>query len=66
MGQQLASVGIDVNFAPVLDVIGQPGPYIGSRSYGSDPDVVARHGAAFVGGLERAGVFPVVKHFPGL
>ena len=65
MGKQLASVGIDVNFAPVVDVVGQPGAYIGSRSYGSDPDVVAGHGAAFVRGLEQAGVFPVVKHFPG-
>ncbi len=65
MGVQLRSVGIDVDFAPVLDVIGQPGAYIGSRSFGSDPEVVASRGAAFVRGLQRAGVFAVVKHFPG-
>jgi beta-N-acetylhexosaminidase len=65
LGKQLASVGIDVDFAPVLDVLGPPDAFIGSRSYGHDPDVVATHGVAFVRGLQQAGVFPVVKHFPG-
>lgn len=65
LGSQLASIGIDLDFAPVLDVLGPPGAFIGSRSYGRDPEVVADHGAAFVRGLAHAGIFAVAKHFPG-
>jgi beta-N-acetylhexosaminidase len=62
----LASVGIDVVFAPVLDVQpdGSPGP-IGDRSFGSDPMVVEAYAAAYVAGWESAGIMPVLKHFPG-
>ena len=58
LGAQLASVGIDVDFAPVLDVLGPPDAFIGSRSYGHDPDVVAKHGAAFVRGMMQAASSP--------
>jgi beta-N-acetylhexosaminidase len=66
IGRQLGAVGIDVDFAPVLDVNNNPlNPIIGVRSYGEDPDLVARHGIAAVAGFREAGILPVVKHFPG-
>jgi beta-N-acetylhexosaminidase len=50
----------------VVDVNSNPdNPVIGVRSFGSDPDLVARHGTAFVAGLQSAGVGACVKHFPG-
>jgi beta-N-acetylhexosaminidase len=66
LGKQLASVRIDVDMAPVLDVLDRSDAYIGDRSYGRDPDEVASHGAAFIRGIEQAGIFPIAKHFPGL
>ncbi|MBD8868551.1 beta-N-acetylhexosaminidase [Nocardioides sp. MJB4] len=65
-GGELAGLGFDVVFAPVADVTSGPGdPTIGSRSPGSDPDLVSRHALAAARGLAAAGVVPVVKHFPG-
>lgn len=65
-GAELASIGINVNFAPSADVIGSPAnTVIGSRSFGSDPDDVARQVAAAVRGLQSAGVAATLKHFPG-
>ena len=60
------ALGIDIVLAPVVDVnplVGK-GP-IGSRSFGSDPAIVARYAAAYVDGWESAGILPVLKHFPG-
>ena len=65
-GQRMREIGLTMNLAPVLDLDDTPGPAIGSRSFSSDPDVAARFGAAFAQGMLDAGVFPVVKHFPGL
>ena len=66
IGEQLAAVGIDVDFAPVLDVNNNPAnPIIGARSFGEEPERVSRHGIAALEGLRAAGVLPVVKHFPG-
>lgn len=63
-GARLA--GIDLDLAPVVDVNSNPdNPVIGVRSFGSDPDLVARHGAAFVTGLQDGGVAACAKHFPG-
>jgi beta-N-acetylhexosaminidase len=62
----LAAVGIDVDLAPVADVNSNPGnPVIGVRSFGSRGELVARHVAAFVRGLQRNGVTACAKHFPG-
>ena len=62
----LRRAGVDVDFAPSVDVNSDPeNPVIGVRSFGADPDLVARHGAAFVRGLQAGGVAAVVKHFPG-
>jgi beta-N-acetylhexosaminidase len=66
MGVELASVGIDVDFAPSLDVCTNPrNRVIGDRSFSSDPDEAARLGIAFARGLQRAGVLACGKHFPG-
>jgi beta-N-acetylhexosaminidase len=66
MGRRLRDVGVDVALAPVVDVNADPrNPVIGVRSFGATPDLVARHGAAFVRGLQAAGVAACAKHFPG-
>jgi beta-N-acetylhexosaminidase len=62
----LAAMGFDMNLAPVLDVVTNPkNTVIGDRSYGPDPKVVARLGAAYISGLQGAGIMAVAKHFPG-
>lgn len=59
-------MGIHANFAPVLDVNSNPAnPVIGYRSFGEDPERVARLGTAYSRGLEDGGVLSVGKHFPG-
>lgn len=66
MGRQLVAAGIDVAAAPVADVNTEPeNPVIGVRSFGADPQLVARHVAATVRGLRAAGVLSCAKHFPG-
>jgi len=59
-------MGIHINFAPTLDVNTNPNnPVIGTRSYGANPQNVARKGIAYSRGLEDNGVMAVAKHFPG-
>ena len=66
MGRELATVGIDIDFAPVLDVWSNPrNQVIGDRAFGTTPDVVTRLGLAQARGLSRGGVVPCGKHFPG-
>ncbi|WP_283132857.1 glycoside hydrolase family 3 protein [Rhizohabitans arisaemae] len=66
LGRDLAQVGLTVNFAPSADVNSNPdNPVIGLRSFGPNPDLVARHVAAWVRGLQSAGVAACAKHFPG-
>jgi beta-N-acetylhexosaminidase len=66
IGAELAAVGVNLDFAPVADVNTNPdNPVIGVRSFGSEPRLVARHVAAFVDGLQGAGVAACAKHFPG-
>ena len=65
-GSELKKLGINMNFAPVLDLYGKPdASVIGDRSMGSDPGKVAVFAGAYVNGHLRAGVIPVAKHFPG-
>ncbi|MBI4371911.1 MAG: hypothetical protein HY552_06410 [Elusimicrobia bacterium] len=65
-GRELRALGIGLTFAPVLDVNSNPdNPIIGLRSFGEDPDAVARLGAAAVRGYLAAGVAPTLKHYPG-
>lgn len=66
VGKELRAVGVDVNYAPVLDVDTNPNnPVIGSRSFSRDPEVVGRLGVAFGRGLQAMGVAACGKHFPG-
>ncbi|MFQ5802195.1 MAG: beta-N-acetylhexosaminidase [Candidatus Methylomirabilales bacterium] len=66
IGEELRAVGINVDFAPVLDVHTNPdNPVIGDRAFAADPDVVARMGIAFSRGLQAEGVSATGKHFPG-
>ena len=64
--RELAAVGVNLNFAPVLDVHSNPAnPIIGDRALSSDPNEVARLGTAVIRGLREGGVIPCAKHFPG-
>ncbi|MDQ1708829.1 MAG: beta-N-acetylhexosaminidase, partial [Frankiaceae bacterium] len=66
IGAELRAVGVNLNFAPVADVNSNPdNPVIGVRSFGPDAALVARHTAAYVDGLQSAGVAACTKHFPG-
>ncbi|GGR82403.1 beta-N-acetylhexosaminidase [Deinococcus sedimenti] len=66
LARQLRRVGINWNFAPVLDVNVNPAnPVIGERAFGADVGLVTRMGRAALSGHDRAGVAACVKHFPG-
>ncbi|MFF3849569.1 glycoside hydrolase family 3 protein [Streptomyces sp. NPDC002328] len=66
LGRRLAACGVNFNWAPSADVNSDPrNPVIGVRSFGSAPDLVARHTSAYVTGLQSAGVAACTKHFPG-
>lgn len=66
MGKELFAVGINLNFAPVVDVNTNPdNPVIGARAFGSDPSLVSRHAEVFVKALQATGVMASAKHFPG-
>jgi beta-N-acetylhexosaminidase len=70
--QQLRASGVNMNFAPVMDVVppgfdaqNQPIGVL-QREYGHDPATVGSHGVAFLSAMRQAGVAVTVKHFPGL
>ncbi|MEU6214019.1 glycoside hydrolase family 3 protein, partial [Streptomyces sp. NPDC047023] len=66
MGRRLAECGVNLNWAPSADVNSNPdNPVIGVRSFGADTHLTARHTAAYVEGLQAAGVAACTKHFPG-
>lgn len=66
MARQCRLLGVNVNYAPVLDVNSNPqNPVIGTRSFGEDPARVAALGTAYALGLEDGRVLAVAKHFPG-
>ena len=65
-GKLLAASGITMNFAPDVDVSDQAGnAVIGDRSFSPDADTVTSYAAAYAQGEHEAGVFTVLKHFPG-
>lgn len=65
-GREMKALGINMNLAPVADVNNNPAnPVIGTRSFGEDPQRVARHVAAMVHGYQDTGVITSLKHFPG-
>ncbi|MFB7086621.1 glycoside hydrolase family 3 protein [Streptomyces sp. NPDC056296] len=66
LGRRLAACGVNLNWAPSADVNSNPdNPVIGVRSFGAGTDLVARHTAAYVTGMQSAGVAACTKHFPG-
>jgi beta-N-acetylhexosaminidase len=65
-GREMRRLGVDVSFSPVLDVLtDRYSPNIGIRSYGKDPALVSRYGAARIRGMQAAGLSACAKHFPG-
>ena len=64
---ELGRLGIDVNLAPVLDVLTNDwNPAIGARSYGKDAELVGALGAARINGMQSKGLSACAKHYPGL
>ena len=65
-GEEIRLLGIQADFAPVMDVNNNPAnPIIGIRSFSDDPQTVAAFGCAFLEGLHEQGVMASLKHFPG-
>lgn len=66
LGSELSALGINVDFAPSLDVNTNPqNPIIGLRSYSSEPSVVAKLGVQTINGIKSRDIIAVAKHFPG-
>jgi len=66
IGQQCKRMGIQINFAPVVDVNNNPdNPVIGMRSFGEDPVLVSNKGYFYMKGMQDEGVIACAKHFPG-
>lgn len=65
-GRSLSALGIDIDFAPVVDVPASSSSFISPRAFGRSPRRVARLGDAFADGLQAGGVAATLKHFPGL
>lgn len=66
IGKECKRMGIHMNFAPVVDVNNNPkNPVINSRSFGDNPNNVARKAAMYMAGLQDAGIIATAKHFPG-
>ncbi len=65
-GQESRAIGVQVNFAPVVDVNNNPrNPVINTRSFGEDPALVAKLATAYIKGIQSAGAMATLKHFPG-
>lgn len=66
MGQELSAVGINLDFAPCVDIFTNPkNTVIGDRALSTDPEMVAKHSSALIRGYTKAGVMSCAKHFPG-
>ncbi len=66
IGTQCRRLGIHINFAPVVDVNSNPkNPVIGMRSFGQNPELVAKKGSMYMKGMQASGVIACAKHFPG-
>lgn len=66
LSSELSSLGINLNFAPSLDVNNNPAnPVIGLRSFSSDPDLVSELGLSLIEGQQKNDVISAAKHFPG-
>ena len=66
IGDELAALGFNLNFAPCVDIhTNDANPIIGDRAFGRDAQSVARYAGAFAAGMIISGVTPCIKHFPG-
>lgn len=65
MAAELRAVGVDLSFAPVVDLDHGVSTVIGDRAFHSDPDIVATLARAYVRGMDEAGMVATAKHFPG-
>jgi len=66
LGEEIKSFGFNMDFAPVLDINSNPkNSVIGDRSFGTNAEVVSKLGIQTMKGIQKSGVIPVVKHFPG-
>jgi beta-N-acetylhexosaminidase len=66
IGHELAALGFDIDFAPVLDVhTNEANPIIGDRAFAREPQAAASRALALADGLAAAGILPCGKHFPG-
>ena len=66
IGEQMKRIGVQVNYAPVVDVNNNPNnPVIGYRSFGEDKYKVAQFGVAYMKGMQDVGIMACAKHFPG-
>lgn len=64
---ELTRIGVNINMAPVLDVLPASGPSVmASRSFGHDPQWVATMGTTVIDHLQKRGIMSVAKHFPGI
>ncbi|MCR4672466.1 MAG: glycoside hydrolase family 3 protein [Lachnospiraceae bacterium] len=65
-GEELSLLGINTDFAPVMDVNNNPSnPVIGVRSFSDSPEIVTEYGLSFMEGLHDTGTIATLKHFPG-
>lgn len=66
LGQEIAALGFNMDFAPVSDVNNNPNnPVIGIRAFSDDPEIVSQHVQAFLKGLNKNNISASLKHFPG-
>lgn len=66
LGREMRAVGINMDYAPVLDINTNPeNPIIGKRAFSDEPEWASKLGVAFLRGFQEAGVLAVGKHFPG-
>ena len=66
LGREMRAVGINMDYAPVLDINTNPeNPIIGKRAFSGEPVWASKLGVAFLGGFQEAGILAVGKHFPG-
>lgn len=66
LGEELAALGFNADFAPDIDVNNNPSnPVIGTRSFSDDPDLVSKLGNAYAKGLSENNIIATYKHFPG-
>ena len=66
MGKHLMALGINMNFAPLLDINNNPkNPIIGIRSFSDKPEIVSKYGIEMIKGMQDEGIIATAKHFPG-